>query len=206
MKPQQVIIAFAVVAFAAIMYYTMFSGAGEQEYVAKVMQARDDRDDFMTNSDESPFANDTIPFNGLKYFPADPKFRVTADLTLIEEKKVVVLPTSDGKEARYLEYAYADFELEGVNNRLVLLEVMDMGPLRGTLFLPFADQTSALDTYGAGRYLDVKKTPGAATITLDFNLAYNPYCAYSNKYSCPFPPRENMLAVIVAAGEKVYRE
>lgn len=206
MKPQHVVIAFTVVALGAVMYYTMFSGAGESEYMAKVEAARRERDDFMKNSDESPLAAERETFTGLKYFPPDPRFRVVADLTPIKDKKVVVLQTSDGKEARYLEYAYADFELERVNNRLLILEVMDMGPQRGTLFLPFADQTSAMETYGAGRYLEIKKTPGATTITLDFNLAYNPYCAYSDKFSCPFPPRENMLGIIVKAGEKVFRD
>lgn len=205
MKPKHVIIAIVVIAFGAIMYYSMFSGSGEAAYAAKIEQAREERNDYMKSSDESPLKGDSLPFVGLKYFPPNPKFRVSADLTLITEKNVVVLPTSDGKEAQYLEYAYADFELENVSNRLVLLEVMDMGPTRGTLFLPFTDQTSAMETYGAGRYLDVKKTPGATTMTLDFNLAYNPYCAYSDKYSCPFPPRENRLGIIVAAGEKSYR-
>jgi uncharacterized protein (DUF1684 family) len=72
------------------------------------------------------------------------------------------------------------------------------------LFLAFGDKTSALETYGAGRYLDVTKTPGSRTIKLDFNLAYNPYCAYDNTYSCPLPPAENLLEVAVKAGEKTY--
>jgi uncharacterized protein (DUF1684 family) len=61
-----------------------------------------------------------------------------------------------------------------------------------------------LETYGAGRYLDIKKTPGATSITLDFNEAYNPYCAYNDSFSCPFPPKENILHVAILAGEKNY--
>jgi uncharacterized protein (DUF1684 family) len=72
------------------------------------------------------------------------------------------------------------------------------------LFLAFADKTSAAETYGAGRYLDVKKVPGAASVTLDFNEAYNPYCAYNDGYSCPFPPKENILEVAIQAGERTY--
>jgi uncharacterized protein (DUF1684 family) len=83
---------------------------------------------------------------------------------------------------------------------------MEEGPYRGTLFLAFADATSANETYGAGRYLDVKKIPGASSIILDFNQSYNPYCAYSEKYSCPFPPRENVLKIAVRAGEKKYHD
>jgi uncharacterized protein (DUF1684 family) len=83
---------------------------------------------------------------------------------------------------------------------------MDMGPTRGTLFLAFADKTSAVESYGSGRYLEVKKQPGAGSMVLDFNKAYNPYCAYVDGYSCPFPPKENTLDVFVRAGEKNYHE
>jgi uncharacterized protein (DUF1684 family) len=72
------------------------------------------------------------------------------------------------------------------------------------LFLAFGDETSAVESYGAGRYLDIKKVPGSTSITLDFNLAYNPYCAYNDTYSCPLPPKENLLPVAIRAGEKVY--
>lgn len=105
---------------------------------------------------------------------------------------------------KHTEYAYAEFELDGIKNKLLILEIRDMGPYRGTLFLAFADKTSAVETYGAGRYLDVKKVPGATSVTLDFNEAYNPYCAYNDWYSCPFPPKENILEVAIQAGEKTY--
>jgi uncharacterized protein (DUF1684 family) len=116
----------------------------------------------------------------------------------------MVLNTSDGKTQRYLEYAYAEFDLNDFKNRLLILEMIDMGPFRGKLFLAFGDATSALETYGAGRYLDVQKVPGGKTITLDFNKAYNPYCAYNDTFSCPLPPPENLLKVAIKAGEKTY--
>ena len=96
------------------------------------------------------------------------------------------------------------FELTGIKTRLLLLEVMAMGPTRGSLFLAFADETSAKETYGAGRYIDIKKIPGASSMVLDFNNAYNPYCAYTDGYSCPFPPGKNILKVAIKAGEKSY--
>lgn len=119
---------------------------------------------------------------------------------------MVVLPTSDNLEKKYLEYAFAEFELNGESCKLLILEIMEEGPYRGTLFLAFADATSANETYGAGRYLDVKKVPGASSVILDFNQAYNPYCAYSEKYSCPFPPKENILKIAIQAGEKKYHD
>ena len=119
---------------------------------------------------------------------------------------MILLPASDGKERKYLPYAYAEFELDKEHCKLLILEIVDDPQNNGMLFLAFADATSASETYGAGRYLEVKKVRGASSILLDFNQAYNPYCAYSEKYSCPLPPRENILKVAIRAGEKKYHE
>jgi uncharacterized protein (DUF1684 family) len=204
MKSSTVIITIAVISVVAIVWYTSTSGNSDAEYTQRIENSRKEKDDFMRNSDESPFKDSTEAFTGLKYFPPNPKFRINADLEPVENRNVVVLQTSDNKEQRYIEYAWASFSLDGVRCKFKILEVLDSGPFKGTLFLAFADQSSAIDTYGAGRYLDVKKTPGATSITLDFNEAYNPYCAYSDSFSCPFPPKENLLNVAILAGEKVY--
>lgn len=204
MKASHVISIVAVICLAIIVWYTATSGKGDIEYKNQIENSRKEKDEFMKSGDGSPFKNVPEPFTGLKYFPPDPKFRIVADLEPIENRNVVVLATSDKKEQRYIEYAWATFSIDRVKCKLLILEVIDNGPFKGTLFLSFADQSSAIETYGAGRYLDVKKTPGASSITLDFNEAYNPYCAYSEDFSCPFPPKENVLSVIIAAGEKIY--
>jgi uncharacterized protein (DUF1684 family) len=204
MKSSHVIIGIAVISTLVILIYSSTVGDNDASYRVEMMTRRAQKDDFMKTADESPFKDSKESFTGLKYFDPDLKFRVSADLEPIENKKMVVLQTSDNKEQRYLEYAYATFTIDDVPCKLLILEVADNGPFRGTLFLAFADQSSAIETYGAGRYLDVKKTPGATSITLDFNEAYNPYCAYSDSFSCPFPPKENVLNVLIAAGEKVY--
>ncbi len=160
----------------------------------------------MRSSDESPFGDEKKNFKGLNYFPVNLSYRISAKLISINDKKVVVLPTSDGLEKKYLEYAFAKFELNNQSCKLLILEIMEEGPYRGTLFLAFADSTSANETYGAGRYLDLKKVPGVSSIILDFNQAYNPYCAYSDNFSCPFPPKENILKTAILAGEKKYHE
>jgi uncharacterized protein (DUF1684 family) len=190
-----------------ITFYYSFTGSQDQTaYVKEISTEREDKDRYMKTSPESPFAEDPSKFTSLKYFPPDIRYKITATLTPVQDKKPVLLSTNDGKQQQYVEYAYADFDLDGYNNRLLILEVLDSGPFRGKLFLAFGDETSAGETYGAGRYLDVVKVPGANTITLDFNKAYNPYCAYVEKYSCPFPPAENLLKVAIRAGEKVYHE
>ena len=204
MKPFNLILLVGLVALIALIIYSLQGGQSAADYQAFIEKEREDKDAFMKSGNESPFQKDTIPFEGLKYFPVNEKFNIKASLTPIQEKKVVILGTSDGLEQKYLEYAYAGFKLDGVENKLLILELMDAGPLRGKLFLAFADETSGIETYGAGRYLDVKRVPAATTIELDFNLAYNPYCAYSDSFSCPFPPKENILKVAILAGEKSY--
>ena len=204
MKPKNVIL-IGVVAVALIAIFYTFMGSQDQSaYSSQIDKDRDERDRFMKTSGESPFAKDPGSYTGLKYYPPNVRYKVTATLTPSQEKQPVVLSTSDGKEQHYLPYAYASFDLDGFNNKLLILENMEMGPQRGTLFLPFGDETSAGETYGAGRYLDVVKAPGSNSITLDFNKAYNPYCAYNDGFSCPFPPPENLLRVAIRAGEKSY--
>jgi uncharacterized protein (DUF1684 family) len=205
MKSSHLLIIIFIIAVVGFVFYSLSGGQSDEGYTQTILKEREEKDTFM-KGDESPFIDTTEFFTGLKYFTPDLKYRVTANLEEVDSKKVVVLTTSDGKEQKYLEYAYATFSMDGVENKLLLLEIMDMGPQRGKLFLAFADATSAMETYGAGRYLDVKKVPGATSITLDFNQAYNPYCAYSDTFSCPFPPKENILKIAVRAGEKSYHE
>jgi uncharacterized protein (DUF1684 family) len=187
-----------------VVVYSLQGGISPEEYAAGIERERVEKDRFMKDEKDSPFAGSKDAFQGLKYFSPDLKYRVTATLVPIDNKQVIALPTSDGLEKKYLEYGYAEFKLDGVANRLIILEMTDPGPFRGTLFLAFADETSAHETYGAGRYLELKKVPGATSVVLDFNNAYNPYCAYSDNFSCPFPPKGNVLHVAIKAGEKSY--
>ncbi|HNP95225.1 MAG TPA: DUF1684 domain-containing protein [Cyclobacteriaceae bacterium] len=204
MSRSRIIFIVGIISLVAITIYSLQDSQGGEQYMEEIKKFREDKDLSMTR-DDFPFAGRANEFTGLKYFDPDPSFRISANLTPIEDKNVVLLTTNDGLESKYLEYAYADFSLSGVKCRLLILEIMEQGPNRGTLFLAFADETSANETYGAGRYLDLRKVPGSSSILLDFNKAYNPYCAYSDKFSCPFPPRENILHVAIRAGEKNYK-
>jgi uncharacterized protein len=206
MKTRNIILLGVIVGVTVSVYYAMQGGQTDEAYIAKIEKARSEKDHYMRTAADSPFASQREDFKGLNYFPVDGRFRINAKLTPIENKKTITLPTSDDKQKNYLEYAYAEFELAGVKNKLLILEIIQMGPYRGTLFLAFADETSANETYGAGRYLDLKKVPGSTSITLDFNEAYNPYCAYNDNFSCPFPPPENLLKVAIRAGEMNYNK
>jgi uncharacterized protein (DUF1684 family) len=205
MKRKNIIVLAAMAVLIITIFYSFQGSQNDTAYVTMIEKEREERDRFMRKSSDSPFADSLQNFTGLKYYPADIKYRVIANLQPIESRKEVLLSTNDGKQQRYLEYAYADFKLDGKTNRLLILEIADMSAASGQLFLAFGDETSTVETYGGGRYLDVTKTPGSSTIKLDFNLAYNPYCAYDHSYSCPLPPAENMLSIPIKAGEKNFK-
>ena len=203
MKTKKNLVIGFLAVIATVLFYTLKNDT-PAGYIEQIEKDRKEKNHFMNNNDASPFSDSSAAFTSLRFFPIDGKYRINANLSPVENKKIVVLPTSDGKEQQYSEYAYAAFSLDGVDCKLLILEVIEMGPNRGMLFLAFGDETSAVETYGAGRYLDVKKVPGSSAITLDFNLAYNPYCAYNDTYSCPLPPKQNLLPVAIRAGEKLY--
>ena len=206
MKTKNILIIAGAALITTIFYYSFTSGSSDQNYIENLTKEREAKNEFMKSGEDSPFGDEKKNSKGLSYFPPDINYRIIAKLAPIENKKMIVLPTSDGKEKKYLEYAFAEFELNDAPCKLLILEIVDDNQYRGTLFLAFADLTSAIETYGAGRYLELKKTPGAGTITLDFNEAYNPYCAYSDNFSCPFPPKENILNTSVRVGEKKYHD
>lgn len=136
-------------------------------------------------------------FEGLSYYEPNPDLVFTVPLEPVERTRVAV-QTSDGAQRVHERAGIAAFEVGGECVELVLYDTGHQG-----YFLPFRDKTSGVETYGAGRYLDIDANPDG-TVTIDFNLAYNPLCAYNDAYSCPLPPIENWLSVPIEAGEMDY--
>ena len=204
MKPVRILILVTSLGVLLGILYPFLITDDEARYQKEMQTIRTDRDEYMRNGKDSPFAGTSAPFTGLQYFPVSAGYRIQADLEIIQPRETRSLPTSDGKSRTFLTYGWARFDLGGRNHSLLILENLDGGPDRGKLFLAFTDETSAGESYGGGRYLDVNKVAGATSLLLDFNRAYNPYCAYNNSFSCPFPPPENHLSVQVNAGEKNY--
>ena len=179
------------------------SGTGAPDdsgYVQQIEAGRTAKDARWRAADDpvSPAKRDTLL--PLRYFPPDLSYNVPASLTLSDERPVVEMPTSTG-ELRKMEYVgLLKFTLMG--QPVTLGAFVEAGTQQITsLFVPFADATTGKDTYAAGRYLDLEPT-ATGLYTVDFNLAYNPTCAYNDTYSCPFPPRSNRLSVPIRAGEK----
>jgi uncharacterized protein (DUF1684 family) len=190
-----------------ILAYSFFPSGRDQDevYRQSVLEEREKITEFMKNSPDSPFRKKgNVRFEGLKYFEVDPTFRVEAKISRYENPEQIMLTLSDGSREKYFKYATAEFDLSGKPQRLVLLKAESYWN-EDWVFLPFYDETSTHESYGGGRYLEITYT-GGNQATLDFNLCYNPYCAYTDTYRCPFPPSENQITVKVTAGEKKYRE
>ncbi len=139
---------------------------------------------------------------GLSFFPLSTAYIVSARLERYPDPEVISLPTSADVAAEYHVYGRLSFELRGQPHTLdVFRTTRTQLPeeYRNLLFLPFRDATSGVDTYGGGRYLDLR-LPVTEEVVLDFNKAYHPYCAYVTGYACPVPPPQNYLEQRVEAG------
>ncbi len=143
-------------------------------------------------------------FHGLEFYPIDEKFIVEAKFIRTPNEKPFLMPTTTSRLPEYVKYGEAHFSIEGkdfVLNLFKSTEPYDEPGYEDYLFLPFTDLTSGDGSYGGGRFLDQRISEGE-TIIIDFNKAYNPYCAYSVRYSCPIPPKENDLLIKIEAGVK----
>ena len=190
-------------AVAAILFYSILgSDSGDQTYALEVAEVRKERVNFLKSSEQSPFKLTGQKMYPISYYPIEKSYRVNARLERIQTIERINITNSDGTSDTYQKYAYALFELKNLPCELLILKPVGFG-IPNTFFTAFADETSGNQTYGGGRYLDLE-IGKSDRITIDFNLAYNPYCAYVGDYSCPLPPPENVLSVAVEAGEKDY--
>lgn len=176
---------------------TDYSPKGQYEAWAQQLNA-----DYR-NPEQSPLgAAGARTFKGHDFYPFDTTYRVVAQFTAVEDAPFVDMQTTTSRLPKYRVYGYLDFTIKGVTERLTVYQSLDLmrnPAYRDYLFLPFTDDTNGDTTYGGGRYLDMKKWEGD-TVIIDFNRAYNPYCAYSDAFSCPIVPAENYLALRIEAG------
>jgi uncharacterized protein (DUF1684 family) len=173
----------------------------EEYYIAGIQEERAMKDRFLRMDPQSPLP-DRADFAGLAYYDPNPAYRYTLPLQPAEHQEEVIFQTSTGDEQTFQRLGTIEFEVEGQPARLAIYQSSQ----HDDLFLPFRDATSGNETYGAGRYLEPHDL-GGGELLVDFNLAYNPFCAYSDDYSCPLPPFENHLkTVAIRAGEKAYKK
>jgi uncharacterized protein (DUF1684 family) len=175
----------------------------ERQYIVDLQRFRVEKDSFLQVSPRSPIKKeDRRAFQHLKYYDVNPAFVVRATLSRNENPPPLTITTTKGENRDAVNYGTLSFTLLG---RKLYLSVFKFSDQRDeqSLFVPFTDSTSAKETYGAGRYIDLDENVTGEYV-LDFNRAYNPYCAYNENYSCPIPPRGNRLPIAITAGEKVY--
>jgi uncharacterized protein len=161
---------------------------------------RAEKDEFFAKHMQSPLNHaQKHDFKGLKYFPENPSLRLEVPVEVYPTQETVSIQTTVGDPQLYKRYGRFKFEVDGQVAELTLYSNQD------GYFLPFVDSQSGKETYPAGRYIEVEELKDGKFL-VDFNLAYNPYCAYNDAWSCPLTPAENRLMVAIKAGEKIYHE
>ena len=167
-----------------------------------VLHERQVKDDFF-KSDSSPLlASDRGRFKGLDYYPVNPELRFQVRLERYSSPGTILMATNTGEIRKGLLYGFFEFTEENQTCRVQVYRLEEAFG-KPALFIPFLDATSGVETYEGGRYIDLTENT-SGIYDLDFNRAYNPYCAYNPEYSCPAPPKENTVAVSIRAGEKKY--
>lgn len=164
--------------------------------------------DFKDASKSPLKKKDLKKFKGLDFFTFDSTYVVTATFTRTQKAEKFKMETTTDRLPEYVQYGVLKFTLKGEAYQLKIYQNINLIQQQGFknyLFLPFLDDTNGETSYAGGRYIEAR-IPDGDTMIIDFNKAYNPYCAYNEKYSCPIVPRENYLATKVEAGVKAFEK
>jgi hypothetical protein len=211
MKERKIILILLIVGVFSLVHGIPATIRGEdQKEIAlvrhQVLKWREDRDAFFKNHQRSPLLpRDKKTFKGLKYYPFDPKYVFSGQIerfvfNINNPKYYATFLTNKGTNKRYLRYGKFLFRLDGKEYTFEIYKSI----LSDMLFIPFKDETNGKETYEGGRYIDAEILPDYKMV-LDFNMAYNPSCAYNEKFICVLPPRENMLSVEIQGGERNFK-
>jgi uncharacterized protein (DUF1684 family) len=169
---------------------------------SRLSRFRKRKDDYFREGDQSPLSHEQRhQFDGLAYFEENPALAFELEIDTAGEGvgERLSLATTDGVVKEFIRAGTVHFEADGSPVTLTIFR--DVG--RGSYYLPFRDGTAGEETYEVGRYLEPHSRPNGRLV-VDFNYAYNPYCAYGEGWSCPIPPRENVTKVRIEAGEKEF--
>lgn len=190
--------------FIWLCYFVSFAGFAQESYSLKESkQAQEKLNAAYVNPETSILLEEDLEkFKGLAFFPLDEKYIVNAKFIRTSDEKPFEMPTTTERTPVYEKYAEVHFTIDNEDLKLSVYRdtsFVSRPGLEDYLFLPFYDLTNGIETYGGGRYLDLR-IPKGNTILIDFNKTYNPYCVYNPKYSCPIPPQENDLPIEIRAG------
>lgn len=190
------------------LFYIIFStfslGVFAQDFKAEIEKHREEYKAEFLKSANAPLKQED--FDYLRFYEPNEKFKVKSKFVATKRGKPFELPTSAGKTKTYVKFGELRFQIDKKKYKLAVYQSLGLKIIpqyRDYLFIPFKDLTNGKESYGGGRYLDLRmKQLESDKIYLDFNKAYNPYCAFSEGYSCPIPPKENHLKIAIEAGEK----
>ena len=194
--------------FLVALFFISISSFCQEKFDAIAVETFQKKLNFeFADKEESPLTDEvrTI-FKTLEYFPISAKYFVMAQFTRTENEKTFEMKTTKERRPIYVKYGELAFTIDGKLLKLNLcknIELSKKEEYKDYLFLPFSDNTNGKESYIGGRYIDMK-VPKGNTVTIDFNTAYNPYCAYNYKYSCPIVPLENVLDIDINAGVKKF--
>lgn len=180
----------------------MMTPEDQETWARALARFRTEKDEYFRDGRESPFSHGGgQDFEGLKYFEPAPEYRVESKLQRYLSPEGLMLATSKGSRQLFNRVGYFDLNLSGQVVRVQAYQSAERDD--PSLFIPFRDLTSGKESYGAARYIEMR-VEHDDLYAVDFNYAYNPYCAYSEDYVCPLPPQENWLKVAIPAGEKKF--
>lgn len=168
---------------------------------AAIQQMREQKDRFYKMHPQSPLTPDQkAKFNGLSYYEFNPSLRLLVEVDLVEDEQQILMQTNTNELRPFFRHGTFEVTVDGESATLTIYRAPD----GQHFFLPFVDAGGGTETYGAGRYLDVEPEDSEDTVfVVDFNIAYNPYCAYNSRWVCPITPAENRVSIHLRAGEKL---
>ncbi|MGM8363442.1 DUF1684 domain-containing protein [Flavobacterium sp. ARAG 55.4] len=194
---------------AFILLQSIFGFSQEQFDRTEAKKYQEELNKEYADSKTSPLeAEDLAVFKSLDFYPLNEKYFVVAKLVRTPKEKPFKMVTSTSRLPLFKKYGELYFEIDGKKCKLNVyqsLETIKNPKYKDDLFLPFFDETTGKESYVGGKYIDLK-IPKGNTIAIDFNRSYNPYCAYSYRYSCPRVPLENDLKVAIRAGVKKFHD
>ena len=189
--------------------FAVFGQSKTPPKVAAVIEFQKHLNEEFRSEEESPLdPRDREHFISLEFFEIDTSFSLMADFVRTPFETTFEMQTSTDRKPVYVKYGEVFFKLKGKEYKLNVYQSQELkktNEYRDYLFLPFTDPTNGNTSYAGGRYIDLR-IPTSNKIRIDFNQAYNPYCAYSGDYSCPVPPKDNELSIPVTAGVKAYKK
>lgn len=171
---------------------------------SSIIKDRSDKNEYFKSADSPLHDSLKFLFRELEYYTFTPEYVFKVKLNRYDNPRELEMITSKGKIKNYVEYGYFEFYLRGTQRLNVYRPKPALTGHPNYLFIPFKDKTNSIDTYAAGRYMELTLNDSAETYILDFNTAYNPWCAYSDNYNCPYPPVDNFLVIPVHAGERKF--